>query len=137
MSAIGKSAHASSVAAAHTTWDGAPPEWVLALAARCDELRSQSRAAAEIGYSGSVVSQVIRNRYTGDLAKLEEKVRGRYLGKTVSCPVLGHLPRDACLQYQGLKETDLGIGPERTRLYRACRAGCPHSLIAKGGFNGR
>lgn len=137
MSAVGTSTHATNVAAARVAWDGAAPDWVLALAARCDDLRSQRKVGDEIGYSPGVVNQVLRNRYPGDLAKIEEKVRGRYMGKTVACPVLEEIPRDRCLQHQATKQQDIGVNPTRVRLWRACRGGCPHSLIAKGGSNGR
>jgi DNA-binding transcriptional regulator YdaS (Cro superfamily) len=115
--------------AANQAWDGAPPDWIAALAAECDRGGSQSRVADELGYSPAVISQVIRNRYPGDLARIEQLVRGRYLGKTVTCPVLEEIPRHACLRHQAVKLDAVSTNPFRVELYRACRAGCPHSLI--------
>lgn len=137
MTAVGKSAHASNVEAARVAWDGDPPDWVTALAARCDEVRSQRKVGDELGYSPGVINQVIRNKYPGDLGKIAEKVHGRYLGKTVDCPVLEEIPRDACLKHQAVKPDAIATNPFRVQLYRACRGGCPHSLLAKGGSNGR
>lgn len=120
------------VEAARVAWDGAAPDWVIALAGECDRALSQRQVGDDIGYSGSVVNQVLHNSYGGDVRKVEEKVRGRFMGKTVECPVIESIPRDHCLRNQSLKPSELGVNPERIRIYRACRAGCAHSLLPKG-----
>lgn len=118
--------------AVSVAWNGAAPDWVKVLAAECERAASQRRVGELIGYSAAVINQVLRNRYAGDLNKVAEKVRGRFMGKTVDCPVLEQIPRDACLAHQAVKLADLGANPARARVWRACRGGCAHSLLPKG-----
>nr|WP_207199551.1 transcriptional regulator [Rhodoplanes elegans] len=102
------------------------PAWVQALAEEANRT-SGAAAAARIGYSPPVVSQVLSRTYPGDLARIQEKVAGALMGVTVECPVLGDIARDRCLdeQAKGFAATS----SVRARLYRACRAGCPHSRL--------
>lgn len=104
---------------------GTPPDWVLALAEYCDQpgvaLRGASKA---LGYSTSVISTVVRGKYVGgDMARVEEKVRGLLMGLVVACPELGELNRSTCLDWQ--KKPRAQTSSLRTRMYRACRR-CPH-----------
>lgn len=46
---------------------------------------------------------------------------------TVACPVAGELRMHHCLQNQRMPFA--ATNPQRVRLYRACRAGCPHSRL--------
>lgn len=111
-------------------WGSPVPDWVEALAA--EALRTTGAAAAKrIGYSGAVVSQVLRRSYPGDLAAVEERVRGAFMGAVVDCPVLGEIGRDRCLREQDMPCT--GASAMRMRLYHACRSGCPHSRLKGGG----
>jgi hypothetical protein len=116
------------VAKARASWDGRPPAWVTALAEEATR-SSGARAAKRIGYSPAVVTHVIANTYTGDLKRVAEKVRGALMGVTVQCPVLGEIGRDRCLDEQAVGFC--GTSSIRSRLYRACRSGCPHSQLAK------
>lgn len=114
------------VGKARTAWGAEPPDWVLALAEQC-AATNQKQAAKRIGLSDGLVSQVLGNKYPGDVARVAEKVRGALMGVTVTCPVLGDIGRDRCLDEQ--KKTFTGTSSVRSRLYRACRSGCPHSLL--------
>lgn len=110
-------------------WGGAgegTPNWVAALAAEV-ERTSGVRVAARISYSGAVVSQVLRRSYAGDMARVEAAVRGALMGETVDCPVLSEIGRDRCLREQDMPRATTSA--VRTRLYHACRSGCPHSRI--------
>ena len=111
-----------------TVWGLDAPDWIRALAEACDRLGSQRAAADAIGYSAAVVNQVLRRTYRGDLRKVEDKVRGAFLGETVACPVLGALTKDRCRENQALPFAT--INRVRIRLHQACRT-CPH---AKGGI---
>ncbi len=102
------------------------PDWVGVLAEAARAHRRQL-VALRIGYSTAVVSAVIRANYNGDLAKVEAKVRGAFMGETVACPILGELARDACLDEQARPFST--ASSMRTALYRACRGGCPHSKL--------
>lgn len=115
------------VARVRARWDD-PPDWVVQLAAAC-EATSQAAVAGRIGYSGSAVNQVLQNVYTGNLARIEQAVRGAILAEKVDCPVLEVIPREACARHQRRRADQLTANPLLPQLYRACRSGCPHSLI--------
>ena len=80
--------------------------------------------AEEIGYSTAVVSTVLAGKYTGDWAKVEQAVRGAYLGETVRCPVLGELATNRCLEYQ--RQPYRSTNRTAVMLYRACST-CPNN----------
>lgn len=102
------------------------PDWVQELAAFAD--REGLRGAEKrIGYSPSALSNVLNNRYPGDLARVEEKVRGALMGETVVCPALGEIGRDRCLDWQ--KKPFAATSSVRVAVFRACRGGCPHSAL--------
>ncbi len=113
-------------AAAH--WDPVP-DWVLLLADAV-AAHGNGHAAARIGYSPSVPSQVLGNKYTGgDLASVEQAVRGALGGETLACPVLGEVRADACLEHQ--KHSRAGNRGSELRVRLA--AACPTCINAKGG----
>ena len=107
-------------------WHGAAPDWVIALAEEASRT-SMAYAARRIGYSTSVVSAVIANKYKGDLGAVEGHIRGALLGDEVDCPVLGDIRKDKCMEEQA--KPHFGTSAIRTRLYHACRNGCVHSRI--------
>lgn len=107
-------------------WGETLPDWIIALAEAC-QATSQTAAAKRLGVSGSQISQVLANCYPSPLDRLEEMVRGALMGGRVQCKELGEIGRDKCLAAQALQFSS--ASPSRVRLYRACRAGCPHSRI--------
>ena len=94
-----------------------------------DELRRHrdthggKKTAEVIGYSGTVVSQVLSGSYKGDLTAVQQKVEGALMGLTVDCPVIGEIPRNRCLEYQ--RQPFSATNPMRVRLSKACQT-CPH-----------
>lgn len=116
------------VARVRERWNYDPPSWVVQLAAAC-ERSSQAEVAGRIGYSGSAVNQVLQNVYDGSLARVEQAVRGAVMAEKVDCPVLERIPREACARHQRRRVGELTANPLLPKLYLACRAGCPHSLI--------
>lgn len=111
---------------ARAAWGEGAPDWVLVLAAESDRITAAA-AAKRIGYSGGAVSSVLRAKYPGDLAAVEGSVRGALMGAVVECPVLGEIGRDQCLREQGMPRA--ATSAVRSRLYHACRSGCPHSRL--------
>ena len=105
------------------------PDWIIALD---DEVKrtSQRRAARRIGYAGTTVSQVLSGSYGGNVAHVKAAVEGAFMGAKVTGPVLGEIRRDQCLKEQ--RRPLVPTNPERVKLYRACRSGCPHSHIGGG-----
>ena len=100
----------------------ATPEWVAALRDACLGM-SQREVAALIGYSESVISQVINGKYRGDMRRVQAAVEGGLMGATVDCPVVGVIPRQRCMEPQ--PRPFPATNPTRVQLYRACRT-CPH-----------
>ncbi|WP_319774446.1 transcriptional regulator [Breoghania sp.] len=114
------------ISKARAAWGDALPEWIEELAALVDQV-GLAATAKRVGYSTSAVSTAIRGLYTGDLARIEERVRGALMGEMVNCPAFGELARDACLDWQ--KKPWAPSSAARVRVYRACRGGCPHSKL--------
>lgn len=105
-------------------WGDAAPDWVLALAKACAE-SSQSAVAKTVGYSAPTISAVLGNTYRGDVPRVEQMVRGALIGETVSCPVLGTIPKNECQEWQA--KPYAATSSHRVAMYRACRDGCPYS----------
>lgn len=108
-------------AKARAAWGDPPPDWIVVLAAEADRVGLN---AVGLGYSVSALSCVIANKYAlGRLDKVEQKVRGKLMGGTVECPVLGPLGMHNCLDYQRAPHT--APASLEMRLKRACKT-CPH-----------
>ncbi len=108
---------------AEAAWSPAPT-WVRRLAEEADRV-GQTAVARRIDYSAATVSQVLSNSYRGDLRRVEQMVLGALMEETVDCPVKGEMARNVCLKWQ---DKPFAItSADRTRMYHACRAGCPHS----------
>ena len=101
-------------------------QWLIVLREQVNA-RSQSRVAAELSVSKTMISQVLNGKYPADPADLRRKVEGHYLHRTVTCPVLGVIPVHECEAHQQREFS--ATNPQRVRLYRACRSGCPHSRL--------
>lgn len=79
--------------------------------------------AEKIGYSATTVSQVLSNKYKGDLSAIQKAVEGGLMGMTVQCPVVGEMPRNVCLDYQ--RRVFQATNPLRVQLNKACPK-CPN-----------
>jgi hypothetical protein len=117
----------SMVEKAARAW-GEVPDWIEEVAALADA-RGLKGVAKAIGYSASTVSQVISKTYAGDMDRVRERVQGALMGVTVVCPILGEIGRDLCLDHQ--KRPFAATNAIRTRLYHACRSGCPNARARK------
>lgn len=106
-------------------WGANLPNWVEVLATECD-LSNQSTVGKKLGYSGSMVSQVLRKKYKGNLAAVESAVRGNLLQETVNCPVLDSILSSTCLENQ--RKPFSASSPQRVQLYHSCNGGCPHKV---------
>lgn len=113
----------SAMNTATEAWSTDLPDWVRVLAAECDAT-TQKAAARQIGYSPAVVNTVLKRSYKGDLAAVEQAVKGALLNATVSCPVAGELAGHVCLEYQ--RQPFRPTNAQRVRLYKACHGGCPN-----------
>lgn len=124
MSAAAKVAAGSSQTAATkvaASWGPSPPDWVAALAAECDQT-SQNKAAARIGVSSAVVSQVLAAKYPGNLAAVADKVRASLLAQTVDCPAMGVMDLSVCLDWRAKAKNFQPTSGLRGRMFDACGA---------------
>ncbi len=106
------------------------PDWVLVLAEACRQ-HSQSAVAKRIDYSPAVVSSVLSNSYRGDIARVEQMVRGALMSETVACPALGDIARNVCLDWQS--KPYAATSSHRAAMFHACRSNCPHSRLVQRG----
>lgn len=53
------------------------------------------------------------------------------LDPAVDCPAVGDMPKHKCLEHQGRPRGMAFVNPYFSKLYRACRSGCPHSKLAQ------
>lgn len=110
---------------AQAAWGAALPDWVARLAAEC-AATSQNRVAALMGRSPTVVSQILRAKYPGDMAAMEDIVRGVFEGATVECPQLGTIPSNDCQDWRRKSARFSSVNSLRVDMYRACNR-CPRN----------
>ncbi|MCU9850377.1 hypothetical protein OEZ60_20540 [Defluviimonas sp. WL0024] len=104
---------------AREAWGEALPEWIEALAVECSA-SSQNKVAAQLGRSASLVSLVLRAKYPGDLAAIEELFNGIFRDARVDCPALGTIPMHECRQWREKARKFVNVNALRVRMYRAC-----------------
>ena len=100
-------------------------KWQYILAEQA-KAHGQEAIAKELGVSKSVISQLINNKYPGDIQRMQKLVEGAYMNRSVMCPIVGKIPLHLCDKHQCNTSTSNAI---KLRLYRACRSGCPHSVF--------
>jgi hypothetical protein len=106
------------VEATRKAWGEQISAWQLLLAEMCDKT-SQAKIATKLGYSASVISMVLKNKYPGDLKAVETAVQGAFLDVTVECPVLGEIGAHKCISKQRARL--VATSNTNIRLWRACR----------------
>ncbi|MDF2232198.1 hypothetical protein P2H44_06490 [Albimonas sp. CAU 1670] len=106
-------------------WGDPLPDWIEALAREC-AAASQRMVGDRLKRSPSLVSRVLRNSYPGDLAAVEEAVRGAFMGDAVNCPTLGWLPTDECQLWRKRSTKFASVNPTWVRMNRACNR-CPRN----------
>lgn len=117
----------TNIEVATQAWGDPSPDWISELARLCDR-QGQRHAGISIGYSTATISQVLRKKYPGDMEKFEQAVRGALLRETVTCPVMGEIQKDRCLELQRRPIDRMRNGTLFIRTYHACRNGCPNFL---------
>lgn len=104
---------------------GEVPDWIAALVTACDARNSsQNKVALRLGFSGSVVSSVLRKDYRGAMDRVEARVRAIFIPGTVNCPALGPIGTEGCLAWQDRSVELTSASPNVVRMFIACRD-CP------------
>lgn len=101
------------------TWGPQAPEWVLRLAEEC-KASSQVKVGKQLSRSASLVNQVLKNKYKGDLKGVEDCVRGLFMNGTVECPSLGIIPSNECHDWRKKSRQFGTANMLRVRMFRAC-----------------
>lgn len=102
----------------------AAASWVDVLRDACRHA-TQATVARRIGYSPTVVNQVLSGTYNGDLISVQAAVEGGLMASMVDCPVIGEIPRQRCIEHQRRPFTP--TNPTNIQLYHACPL-CEHSI---------
>lgn len=105
------------------------PEWVRLLADYSDT-HTQAAAARKIGRSASLVNQVLKQKYPGDLAAVQARVETALKVEMVRCPILGSITGSECLKHQGAPY--YSGNHVAVALFRQCRR-CPNKCGGKNG----
>lgn len=108
---------------ARAAWGDDMPEWIARLADECAG-SSQNQVAKRIGRSAAVISNVLRRKYTGDMAAVEDRFKGVFMAETVDCPELGKLPANQCRDWREKARRFSNVNTLRIRMFRACKR-CP------------
>jgi len=110
---------------ARAAWGADMPDWIAELAAACAQT-SQNQVAKRLDRSASLVSNVLRRKYTGDMDAVEQRVRGVLMRSVVECPQLGTIPTQVCQAWRARARVFSGHNAQRAQMFRACRA-CPRN----------
>lgn len=78
--------------------------------------------ANQLRRSKSCISGVLSGKYKADTKRIEERVRGALMHKTIDCPVLGEISPGQCQDEQC--KPFAATNPTRVAVYKACRNGC-------------
>jgi hypothetical protein len=114
---------------ARAAWGDPLPEWIETLALACAQT-SQAQVAKQLDRSAALISQLLRNKYPGDVVGLRERVMGVFMDGRVACPSLGEIAAQVCQDHRARSGTmELG-NPLRRRMFRACNA-CPRNPKTK------
>lgn len=110
-----------------THWGDNAPIWIVDLAKACDQT-SQAAVALKLGRSASLVNQLLKAKYPGDLKGVEDRFNAAFDPEKHHCPILGQITGADCLKNQSKR-----YDPSNhisVRLFRAC-SNCPHALKGK------
>lgn len=121
----GKSVSSNAMSIVQEHYGRNAPAWIIALAEECDRT-TQTKVAGRIGRSASLINQVLKNKYTGNLEGIRQRVDAVLRPSCFQCPVLGEISGDDCLKHQGKPynpANNLAV-----RLFLACRK-CPNRIV--------
>ncbi len=98
-------------------------DWIELLRKRVEKT-SYRQVAQELGYSATVIYQVLRGIYAGNVDRVRQRVESTYTQGYVQCPVLGQIDRLRCARER--RRPFAATNPVRVRLFRICPT-CPNN----------
>lgn len=100
-------------------------DWIDVLRDACEQ-QGQPAIAKQIGYSPGAICSVLKGTYKADTSRIQQAVEGALMQHTVECPLLGDLPRDACVRNQRANKSGIRTtNPMHVQLSRMCPT-CTH-----------
>ncbi|MEW5682990.1 MAG: helix-turn-helix transcriptional regulator [Pseudomonadota bacterium] len=96
-------------------------QWLDLLRQKCEAL-GRRKVEAELGISKTTLSQVLNEKYPGNLDNIASKVVEAYSSDKVLCPVLGSITVQRCVNEQS--KPFAATNPQRVKLWKACQT-CP------------
>ena len=103
------------------------PKWLSVLIEQTTQ-HGQLSVAKELGVSKTAISQLVNGKYPGAMDRMQKLVEGAYMNQVVTCPIMGEISLHECDKHQRNTSTS---NPQKLRLYKACRSGCPNSQQPK------
>jgi hypothetical protein len=104
--------------------------WLEVLRLTC-ETTTKAAVARQLGVSPAMVGLALKGEYKGNMTRLQTLVEGSLMSQTVTCPVMGEMPKHKCQEHQDRDPKFATANPFKAQLYIACRSGCPHSKLAR------
>lgn len=110
-------------------------DWVEVLREACAK-STQAAVARQLGYSPSVINQVLKGTYKGDLKAVEGKVRALLIKESVFCPALERvLQKSFCLEFQQKavrfhRQQLSAASSLHQAIYNECLGECPLSQVS-------
>ena len=102
-------------------WGADVPDWVAVLAAECQR-SSQTAVAKRLEVSLTMVNQTLRQKYPGDLRRIEDLVRGHYMAAVMDCPAKGQIAANVCRMWRDRSQHFVPVNHERVLMFRACQS---------------
>ena len=96
-----------------------PPDVKAVLQEQVQRFGSQVKVAKALNVTGAVISTLLQDKYPGSVDQMEQRIRGKFMGSTVQCPVYGTLSKLSCIDNQALPQAF--TNPLRAALGRACK----------------
>lgn len=115
----------ANVKVATECWGNEIPDWVAVLARECDA-SSQRRVGQAMRRSGSLVNQVLHNKYSGNLETVRAIVEGLYMATSIECPALGNILTHVCQEWRDKAKKPSTANIQRVQMFRACSS-CPRN----------
>ncbi len=100
---------------------GTVPRWVEVLIKACDAKgSSQGKVAKRLGYSATVVSQIIHKSYPSIDDALETRILDIFDGQNVKCPARGLIRAEECVKWRDKASELHSSSPIHVQMFVAC-----------------
>lgn len=100
-------------------------DWLRVLRRECERPGSSQAAVSKLlDLSAATINQVLQGKYKGNVRRIQSRVEGLFMGARVTCPVIGEIPRQKCVEHQS-RRGFAATNPMRVQLHKTCPT-CPN-----------